>query len=70
MAEPKQQACENCCFWDNSTQPNDKQPDTHGVCRKLPPIADDRTGHARWPFTEDTDWCGGFEAVVSDDLPY
>lgn len=57
--------CEDCRWWDSSTQPGDKAPDTHGVCRAMAPVADDRTGHARWPFTEDTDWCGMFSPARS-----
>jgi hypothetical protein len=52
--------CENCLWWDSSTQPHWADRDTHGVCRVNPPVADDRNGGARWPFTEDCDWCGGF----------
>lgn len=49
--------CENCRWWDTSLA----DPDTHGLCRINPPVADERNGHAVWPFTEDTDWCGRFE---------
>lgn len=49
--------CETCPFWDNSTQKQGAEPDTTGLCRINPPVADERDGAARWPFTEDTDWC-------------
>lgn len=61
MAHPR---CEDCRWWDSSCQPADKEPDTHGVCRVSPPVADDRTGHARWPFTEYADWCASFVLPV------
>jgi len=54
--------CEDCKNWDNSTQHGNAQPDTTGLCRAQPPVADERDGSARWPFTEDTDWCGWFVA--------
>lgn len=54
-------SCERCRYYDTSVQPIDQEDDTHGTCRKLPPVADDRTGHARFPFVSDTDWCGAFE---------
>ena len=51
--------CETCRFWDNSTQSGAAEPDTTGACRRLPPpTIDDRTGLARWPYTDETDWCG------------
>jgi hypothetical protein len=52
--------CEDCRYWDNSTQMAGAAPDTTGLCRIHPPVADDRNGAARWPFTEDTDWCASF----------
>lgn len=52
--------CEDCQYWDTSTQPAHRQPDTYGACRAAPPYPDDRSGIAMWPFTEDTDWCGCF----------
>jgi hypothetical protein len=49
--------CEDCRWWDNSTQRLDAAPDTTGLCRATTPVADERDGRARWAFTEDTDWC-------------
>ena len=57
-------SCENCKFWDNSTQLASADTDTTGACRVNPPVADDRTGQARWPYTEDTDWCGRWEETA------
>lgn len=53
--------CEDCKFWDNSTQQRDAQPDTTGLCRINPPIVSKHTGEGIWPFTSDTDWCAKFE---------
>ena len=50
--------CEDCRYWDNSTQHGDAQPDTTGLCRQSSPTAHILTGLAVWPFTEDTDGCG------------
>lgn len=52
--------CEDCRFYDNSTQHSTMQQDANGLCRVNPPVADDRDHKARWPFVEDTDWCGSF----------
>lgn len=52
--------CEDCRFWDASSQAAAAEPDTTGACRRAPPHVDDRTGLAMWPYTEDTDWCGEF----------
>ena len=49
--------CENCRWWDNSTQLGTAQADTTGLCRASAPIVNWQTGAATWPFTEDTDWC-------------
>lgn len=57
--------CETCRWWDSSTQSASAQPDTTGLCRVRPPVADDRTGVAVWPFTEDTDWCRAHEPEAS-----
>lgn len=53
--------CENCRFWDTSTQLDAAQPDTTGACRHHAPKVDRRTGIALWPFTEISDWCGEHE---------
>lgn len=53
--------CEDCKFWDNSTQRSGDQPDTTGLCRRLPPRASKYDGQGFWPFTSDTDWCGKFK---------
>ena len=55
------QCCEDCRFWDNSTQSGSAQPDTTGLCRRKAPRVNKFTGMAFWPFTEDTDWCGEFQ---------
>ena len=52
--------CEDCRWWDNSTQLADATPDSTGACRRRPPVADERNGRACWPFTEDNDWCAEF----------
>jgi hypothetical protein len=52
--------CEDCRWWDSSIQHGAAEPDTTGICRVNPPVADERDARARWPFTEDTDWCGSF----------
>lgn len=51
--------CEDCRFWSNSSTLDGH--DNTGRCRRRAPVADDRTGHARWAYTEDVDWCGEFE---------
>lgn len=63
--------CEDCKWWDNSTQLTNSQPDTTGLCRVGPPVADERNHQAVWPFTEDTDWCGSFDVdPAKDHTPY
>ncbi len=57
--------CENCRWWDNSTQHRD-HPDESGLCRINPPKVG-RGGIARWPFTMDTDKCG-YGILVTKDL--
>lgn len=53
--------CENCKWWDTSSQAASAQEDTTGLCRrKSPREFDQRTGMAIWPYTEDTDWCGEY----------
>jgi hypothetical protein len=54
-------SCENCKFWDNSIQLAGAETDTTGACRVNPPVADDRTGQARWPCSQDDDWCAAFK---------
>ena len=49
--------CEDCKHWDTSVRRYDADPDTTGVCRKALPFPDDRNGAARWPFSNDDDWC-------------
>lgn len=55
--------CEDCRWWDNSTKHGTDDQDITGLCRVLPPRLDKRSGLACWPFTEDTDWCGRFDAA-------
>lgn len=55
-------ACEDCEFWDNSTQLANAESDTTGQCRFNPPDSVDLTGAAIFPFTEFGDWCGSFVA--------
>lgn len=50
--------CENCRYWDPSSQLTDAQPDTTGRCCYRPPYVDVARGLSLWPYTEDTDWCG------------
>jgi hypothetical protein len=52
--------CEDCRFWDTSTQHGNAESDTTGLCRKRAPRINKITGMAWWPFTEDTDWCGEY----------
>lgn len=56
--------CEDCRFWDNSTQSGTAEPDTTGLCRRNAPVVDIlRPSDGLWPFTSDTDWCGAFVAA-------
>jgi hypothetical protein len=56
-------SCEDCRFWDISTQIADEEADSTGLCRVLPPTADKRHNKtAVWPFTDFSDWCGAFAA--------
>lgn len=66
-AEAAARMCENCKWWDNSTELVSAQPGTTGACRVRPPVADDRNGQARWPYTEDVDWCGSFHRGAAAD---
>lgn len=54
----KERSCERCRHWDNSTSHRDNA--DSGACRINPPVADDRTGAAVWPFTDAGDWCAKF----------
>ena len=51
---------ENGRWWDYSHEQWHAQPGTIAGCAILPSIADQRTGRAVCPYTEDTDWCGSF----------
>lgn len=42
--------CKTCRFWDSSTR-----------CAINPPVADDRTSLAVWPYTDASDWCAKHE---------
>ena len=59
--------CEDCKWWDSSTKSAMDDQDVTGLCRVKPPVADKRNGIGRWPFTEDTDWCGSFAAKEAED---
>ena len=50
--------CENCRHWCNSVTLGDN--DLSGQCRADAPKTHIMTGHAVWPFTEDTDWCSRY----------
>ncbi len=61
-------SCMDCRFWDGEGQ-------AYGRCRRLSPrmtdgvlINDmgDKSIHAMWPSTKDTDWCGEFEPSDSE----
>jgi hypothetical protein len=52
--------CESCVHWDNSCEHGSAEPATTGICRVLPPTADERDHRAVWPFTEYGDWCGRY----------
>jgi len=43
--------CKVCKFWDKSKE-------DYGLCRVLPPAANDAIGHGVWPSTLETDSCG------------
>ena len=51
--------CGNCRWWDNSCQSGVIEGES-GMCRATLPTIDERDGTARWPFTEDVDWCACF----------
>lgn len=59
--------CETCRWWDSAIQLSDAEPDTTGACRVRPPVADDRSSKARWPFTEDVDWCASHTPRDNDE---
>jgi hypothetical protein len=69
MTEPteKEMSCENCRWWDSSMQLSSAQIDTTGACRVQPPKLHKFTGEGVWPFTNDIDWCGGFEKQTGDE---
>ncbi len=62
--------CEDCKFWgrrrrtglEPSHQKNEK-----GWCRRFAPKESTQLDHAKWPETWDKDWCGEFEAQVTED---
>ncbi len=42
--------CKVCKYWD--------QEEDYGLCRVLPPVANDAIGHGVWPSTRAEDSCG------------
>lgn len=64
----KHARCENCRWWDNSRQSGVIDGES-GMCRATLPTIDKRDGTARWPFTEDVDWCGRFEEPLGPKVP-
>lgn len=62
--DTKPVCCERCRWWDTSTMHGahkDRSP-----CRVNPPVADERDGLARWPYTDASDWCGHFQEPNGD----
>lgn len=53
--------CEHCRWWDNSASL--ARNENTGLCRINPPKVHKMTGAAVWPFSEDIDWCGKFDAA-------
>ncbi len=54
------QRCVYCIWFDTSVSLHDQE--NTGACRVRPPVADDRSGRARWPFVSIDDWCAYFDA--------
>lgn len=59
--ELKDQCCGRCRFW----LPSEKKHEDHlGVCRRYPPVPDQRFGiGGRFPETGADEWCGEFQPV-------
>lgn len=54
-------ACANCLYWATTNG----EAATEGLCRIHPPVAaltQDSEVWTIWPSTDDTDWCGEWEA--------
>ena len=60
--------CGNCRWWDNSCQSRAIDGES-GMCRATLPTIDERDGTARWPFTEDVDWCAHFSYPPREQWP-
>lgn len=62
----KNETCKTCRFWLGSCQaPWDDTYET-GRCANRSPVADERDGRAVWPYTHESDWCGGY--IMSREL--
>lgn len=68
--------CDTCKYWDSSATRFGTLAGETGQCRAAPPHVDERNGMARWPFTEEGDWCGSHSPSVvwpfkaEDDIPF
>ena len=50
-----EEACGDCHFWDPNTGVEG------GYCRRRSPVCEPRPfAQARWPLTNEDDWCGDF----------
>lgn len=58
--------CEDCRYWDTSSQLALEDPDSTGRCIRHAPFVDMRTGQGVWPHTEDSDRCGEGEPIEKD----
>ena len=68
-AEIEPARCSQCAWWDTSAESDRAAPGTTGQCRGAVPTADDRTGLAVWPFTDQDDWCREWEVEGSHPEP-
>jgi hypothetical protein len=53
--------CGGCAFWEVS----DGDPNS-GRCRARPPTALTPQGHAAWPMTASSDWCGEYKSPAAE----
>jgi hypothetical protein len=64
MAKPVG-SCGACDYWDALDESD------HGRCRARPPTVVTAQGHAAWPVTASSDWCGEYKstAIEANDEP-